>query len=36
MTVTNEMIDSVEERLKAPPECDQEELSQDIFSEISA
>ncbi|CAK8675534.1 G protein-coupled receptor kinase 6-like isoform X2 [Clavelina lepadiformis] len=32
--VTNEMIEGIEERLKAPPECDQEKLSQDLFSEI--
>nr|XP_009859303.1 G protein-coupled receptor kinase 6 isoform X1 [Ciona intestinalis] len=35
-TVTNEMIDAIEERLKAPPECDQEELNQDLFSECSS
>jgi len=30
------MVDAIEERLKSPPECDQEEeLSQDLFSEAS-
>ena len=35
-TVTSDMIEAVEERLKSPPECDQEdELTQDLFSNVS-
>nr|CAB3250910.1 G protein-coupled receptor kinase 6 [Phallusia mammillata] len=35
-TITNDMVEIIEERLKSPPECDQEEgLSQDLFAEAS-